>query len=191
MDKSLIRGSWHIGLSNGRLINLLAFRPCDVDIKIIAHALSMQCRYGGHTRHHYSVAQHSVYVSQMIEESGGTRKEILAGLLHDGSEAYLQDLVRGIKVGIKDDGQMYAKLEDEIQGMIYRKYGVRRFREYHHEIKYWDNRVLGAEIKQLIPAKGPWRRLNQALVPAPIKIKRWSPNQAKKKFLERFHACAS
>jgi hypothetical protein len=65
----------------------------DIQIKDIAHALARLCRYNGHVEHYYSVARHSVLVSEALD---GTGYE-LAGLMHDAAEAYLGDLVRPLK----------------------------------------------------------------------------------------------
>ena len=73
------------------------FRPLDPDpalinIRDIAHALSMEARWNGHTRVFYSVAEHSVRVSLITPA-----KDALWGLLHDASEAYLRDIPSPIK----------------------------------------------------------------------------------------------
>lgn len=76
----------------GRLVNPLRLRPEDIDIRDIAHALSLTCRWGGHCRKHYSVAEHSVYVSWYLPH-----ELKLYGLLHDSTEAYLCDIPRPVK----------------------------------------------------------------------------------------------
>ena len=86
-------------LTNGALpFDLLNPRAEYVLTTDLAHALSLVCRFNGHCAHHYSVAQHSLLVAYIIEKEGGTREEQLAGLLHDGTEAYISDLTRPLKL---------------------------------------------------------------------------------------------
>ena len=63
--------------------------PDDVNIVDIAHSLAMQCRFTGHTKVFYSVAQHSVLVSKLLERRGCDHATVLWGLMHDAAEAYL------------------------------------------------------------------------------------------------------
>lgn len=67
-------------------------RPEEIMLEDIAHALSHQCRWSGHTRVFYSVAEHCVRVSRLCD-----RADALWGLLHDASEAYLVDVARPVK----------------------------------------------------------------------------------------------
>jgi uncharacterized protein len=94
----------------------------DVCIEDIAHALSRICRFGGHSHAHYSVSQHSVLVSRYVEDNGGTRQEILHGLLHDASEAYLGDVVWPLKQAPQMNG--YRELEVLVENCVAMKFGL-------------------------------------------------------------------
>src|ERR1700744_4853571 len=79
----------------GKKFSPLAPRPEDVDIRDIAHALAMKCRFNGHCSPFYSIAEHSVRVSWLLEQQG--KREALWGLMHDAADAYLPDLGAPIK----------------------------------------------------------------------------------------------
>ncbi|HEY1028369.1 MAG TPA: phosphohydrolase [Pseudomonas sp.] len=84
--------------NSARPFDLLNPRAENVITTDLAHALSLVCRFNGHCAHHYSVAQHSLLVAYIIEKEGGMPEEQLAGLLHDGTEAYISDLTRPLKL---------------------------------------------------------------------------------------------
>jgi 5'-deoxynucleotidase YfbR-like HD superfamily hydrolase len=65
----------------------------------------------------YSVAQHSVYVSQQCDPD-----DALAGLLHDASEAYLSDIVRPVKFTAEMEG--YRAIEKRLENAIAEKFGL-------------------------------------------------------------------
>jgi 5'-deoxynucleotidase YfbR-like HD superfamily hydrolase len=79
----------------GRKFYPLAARPEDVDLRDIAHALALKCRFNGHCRTFYSVADHSLRVSRLLEKQ--SRQLALWGLMHDAAEAYLADISGPIK----------------------------------------------------------------------------------------------
>lgn len=66
----------------------------EINIVDIAHSLAMTCRFSGHCRKYYSVAEHSVVVSEL---AGHDEDLARWGLMHDASEAYLPDVARPIK----------------------------------------------------------------------------------------------
>lgn len=133
-------------------------------IEDITHALSMQCRFGGHLSSFYSVAQHSLYCSYLIEDD----KLKLAALLHDASEAYLLDIPRPIKNNLTN----YKEIEHNLMLLIAEKYGF----EYPlpKEVKEVDEIMLQIEWDCLM-----------------IKTKHWQlstmePYTAKEDFLSMF-----
>lgn len=115
-----------------------------IDIADIAHALSNICRFGGHVDRFYSVAQHSVIVSDLVPQ-----EHKLAALLHDASEAYLSDIVSPAK-RILDD---YKKLETKVTWTINRKFGIDTSHEY---IKLADRQALYAEAMTFFGTVDDW-----------------------------------
>lgn len=158
---------------NGEHFHLLEPAPEEIDIEDIAHALANVCRFGGHVKHFYSVAEHSVHVSYLT----GT----LEGLLHDASEAYVADIVSPLKPHLTN----YKDIESRIMNTIANKYGVKW--PVSLDTKDADVAQLKTEARHLLPSKGkdwvldyPSQR-KHGIVP-----RCWTPDQAKMRFLERF-----
>lgn len=78
-------------------------------IQDIAHALSLTCRYNGHSPWFYSVAQHSCILADLADFSYGPKYGVTA-LLHDLSEAYITDLPRPVKLKLPDYEDLEATL---------------------------------------------------------------------------------
>lgn len=74
-------------------VDILKPQAKQIRIDDICHGLAFVCRFNGQTRHHYSVAQHSLIVADIVPQ-----EHKLAGLLHDATEAYLADIARPIKL---------------------------------------------------------------------------------------------
>jgi uncharacterized protein len=68
---------------SGRWVNPFDPDLNQLDAGDIARALANQCRFGGHSRGFYSVAQHSVILSQLVEQRGGDTEETFAALMHE------------------------------------------------------------------------------------------------------------
>jgi len=162
-----------------------------IEIEDIAHALSMQCRYAGHTKQFYSVAEHCCLVSDWVwrklkGEMGHDRRcsTALAALMHDASEAYLVDIPKPIKPYLTN----YAELEQQIEVVVADKYGFEY--PYAKLIKEADVRILLDERAQLFDWSGHDWELPVS-EPLGVHIDALSPQQAKAQFLERFHDYAS
>lgn len=128
----------------GRRIRVLDPSPDQVDIVDIAHALSNVCRFGGMTREHYSVAQHSVLVSANVSE-----EHALAGLLHDAAEAYVGDVVTPLK-RMPAMAAAYLPVEEAWLRAIGERFGVELV-ALPAEVREADLRALLTEKRDLMP----------------------------------------
>lgn len=153
-------------------------RPEDIDIADIAHALSLLCRFGGHCRVFYSVAEHSVRVSQMPGAIFDPHTA-LAGLLHDASEAYLIDVPRPIKGWLAG----YREIESRLQGAIFERYGLPF--SAGDWVKHFDEVLLATEARDLMGAHCLTRwKLHAA--PMAETVVPWTAGDAERAFLSRF-----
>lgn len=147
-----------------------------IDLEDIAHALSMSCRFTGHTKFHYSIAQHSVLVSYLAGA-----EHAFAGLLHDASEAYLSDISSPIKrssVFVE-----YKEIEKVLQSAIYTKFGLPV--DEHPSVKKADVTALCIEANSLFNQKHKdW--VMPTSFPS-VTIQKLTPEEAKEQFLKRFN----
>lgn len=150
-------------------------RAEDIDIRDIAHALSNICRFTGHTRWFYSVAQHSVIASHHCEDP-------MWALLHDASEAYLCDIARPLKRS--PEFSAYRNAESRMMQVIAERF-VLPWPEPAF-IKQIDLVMLATERRDLMPhPPRPWLSIEN-VKPLAQGIQPWSPARAEFEFLDRF-----
>lgn len=171
-------GGW-MQTRSGRAYHYENPQQDEIQIGDIAHGLSNLCRFGGHTAHFYSVAEHSVLVSLVVESTHP--EHAFAALMHDATEAYVIDVPRPLKHLL---GAVYAGLEAKAWAAICLKYGINPF--LHECVKAADNAVLLAERDVLLerPAKA-WNWAEN-IKPAEVAINCWIPRIARDIFIERF-----
>lgn len=157
----------------GKYVDPLKLRAADICIEDIAHHLSLFCRYVGACPYHYSVAQHSLYVSELMARKHPGRMMALAGLLHDASEAYLGDMASPVKhnPGLK----FYCDVEHETGLMIFCVFGLDP--KLMDLTKPADDEVFFAETRTWWDDTG---------LPRAVEVTPMTPVQAEAAFLSRF-----
>lgn len=173
--------SWFMTYT-GRHVNLVTPALEDIVLDDIAHALSNICRFGGHTAQHYSVAQHSVLVSTIVEP-----EHALAGLLHDAAEAYLGDVIAPLKGRLPG----YLALEHMWVALIGKRFGLIDAERSADDIKRADRIALLTERRDLrgdVPlwSMGTWEVDGYGLAPLPERLVPLTPPAAEALFLSRF-----
>jgi hypothetical protein len=157
----------------GRQFFPLEPRPGDIDVGDIAHSLAMQCRFNGHCRRFYSVAEHSVRVSRILE--GRAR---LWGLLHDAAEAYISDLPRPLKATAPG----FRAAEDRLLEVIVTRFGLEW--PMPPAVAHADDVLLATEMRDLMaPSPTPWPLEAAPLAATIVPV---DHDEAEKLFLERF-----
>ena len=151
-------------------------RAEEVDIRDVAHALSMTCRYGGHCLRFYSVAEHSVHVARWLQAHyGDLPAVVLKGLLHDAPEAYLTDVPRPIKGSLIG----YKEIENRLWTVIANMHGMSD--AMPAEVHEADGRILADEMAQNMTLADP-----DCIDPLGVRLEFWTPEQAEAEFLATY-----
>lgn len=157
--------------------------PDDIRLEDVAHVLSMLCRYNGHTKRFYSVAEHCCHMADHVLKNGGGARLALTALHHDDAEYIIGDMARPIKVTMPN----FKALEDKIDKAVSEKFGT--IWPLPAEIKKLDSRIIndekGAVMNQTTVDWGT-DRLN------PLGAKFWNvagrfPWIVRKRWLRRHH----
>lgn len=166
-------GGW-IQTYTGKQFWPLDPRPEEVCIEDIAHALSNTCRFAGHCKNFYSVAEHSVLVSLVVPP-----EDALAGLLHDATEAYLLDIPTPIKKCLDNYGlaeqRLWLAIADAFDLNLDLPVAVHRA----------DHSILLAEKEQIMNSPPADWRIKDG-TPAAVTIGCVSPSVAEEMFLIRY-----
>ena len=118
-----------------------------VDIRDIAHALSLICRGNGQVKSFFSVGQHCINAAKEAIARGYSNRVILACLLHDAGESYLSDVPRPLKPSMPE----YVRTEEHLLDLIYEKYlGYKLDEEEQSLVKSIDNDLLYYDLKKLL-----------------------------------------
>lgn len=178
-QKNIYMGNGWIRTANGKF----DIENPEFDIWDIGYALGMNCRYNGHTKGFYSVAEHSVKVMQTMDILGIGNP--LEGLLHDATEAYLTDIPAPFKQYLPD----WKKLDKTIDTALREHF---KLGEPTGECKRADWYLLFIEAQDLIQGNGGdfqdpngYREMALALAKAypTLRPECWEPADATRRFM--------
>jgi uncharacterized protein len=141
--------------AHGRPFNLGSPRADEIWLEDIAHQLAMINRFNGATTRPYSVAEHCILVSQILEtELGVTDPHAqLAALMHDAHEIYFGDVISPVKHYMGEGAQV---LEWSLMAKVQERYGLKTANRAHHdEIRRADLIALATERRDLMHPLAP------------------------------------
>jgi len=153
------------------------------DIGAIAHSLSLICRFVGQCKKFYSVAEHSILVSRIMEDMG--LGDPMEGLMHDGVESVLADVPRPAKQMLKD----YKALDKALDATLRKQFALPEVMT--EGCVKADSIALAIEARELMPNKGADYDLSDDVLLAARKstymIVGWTSEDARGRFMTRMH----
>ena len=124
---------------NGVIVNLFEPDPNDILLTDIAHGLAFTCRWNGHTKTYFSVAEHCCMMHDLVPDDLK-----LTALFHDCEEAYWGDIIKPLKNLLPLE--IRNKMES-FRAMIFEKFGVK---EICKEVDKCDFQMLQWDLDNLI-----------------------------------------
>lgn len=160
-------------------------RADNVDPIDIAHALSLKCRYTGHCEFFFSVAQHSVLLSDYMLHQDAPIVDIRWALMHDASEAYLPDVAGPIKRHISG----FCEIEDRLLEVIAERFGLPWPKNPYianlDRLFYWRERMVLLKDVEWISLQQAREEVSEEMISV-VPIEEWTPQRAKFEFSARF-----
>lgn len=152
-----------------------------IDVIDIAHALSFNCRYGGHCITFFSVGEHCCRLYDAVEEDLRPM-----ALMHDSSEAYLLDMPSNLKRELFPE---YRVVEQALLEVILKKYGVPPLTsDQQSRFKVFEYRLLATEVRDLMSSSEEWYLPEE---PFEERIVPLTPSLVETQFLHRFYRAVS
>lgn len=167
---------------SGRKFYPLDPRGEDIVVEDIGHALSNLCRFTGHVKEFYSVAEHCLRVSLLLEDQGYNNRIQLGGLLHDASEAYLSDISTPVKCDSLLAG--YRAAEHQLELVIADALDCPEI--FEGAVKRADTTLLVTEARDVL-CQGFYESFKPMAHPLNEVVFPMGPELARAKFLDRYH----
>lgn len=167
---------------SGREVDVLNPRPEDFCIEDIAHSLSQLCRFTGHTNRFYSVGEHCLNVSYLVDTSRTDPETAFWGLLHDVHEAFIGDISTPVKRAF---GPMVTRIEAGIDAALFQWLGWTPTTVARSRVKFMDHAIVHYEWRALMPMPAP-KGLGIIDVDEPKLLPMGSPYQVAQTFCGEF-----
>lgn len=140
----------------------------DIDPRDIAHSLAHLCRFNGHTKTFYSVAQHSCLVADLVPP-----EHRLSALLHNAAEAYIGHMIDPVKQCV----MLYQEIERLHWEKICKRFNIDL--QLPESVRNADRIVTATERRDLIKYSDPAGRSNTQNSPMNRTIRPWSIQKAR------------
>lgn len=137
-----------ISTHTGRSFRPLDPAPDQIALADLAHGLSNVCRGAGQTAFFYSVALHSIHVTEELARNDESERVQFYGLLHDAPEAYITDVPSPLKRHLPG----FRAIEDDIQNAVWAAFDVEPpSADEYRAVKRADRALGQYELPELFP----------------------------------------
>lgn len=165
----------------GRVISLVNPNPDDIVLNDVCQGLAFECRYAGQIPYFYSVAEHTMIVTQLAPDPLKP-----AAIVHDFSEAFIKDVISPLKSLLPD----YKELERIWMRAICQRFNVHP--EALEAVKEYDKAAFEMEYEFFYNSRH--NRINQPkpkyectylgsdLSMKSVEFNFWNPYEAYNKF---------
>lgn len=168
-------------IRSGNYFDFLQPEQRKFTIEDIAYALSNICRFGGHTKEFYSVAQHSVLASHIVSDPF----DKFPALMHDAAEAFIGDVTKPLKNLLPD----LQAIEKRVEKAVFDQFGITM--PLPKSVKIADLVLLATEQRDLMPFHDDTWPSIADVTPLAMTIEPLGPQEAYDVFMQRYHELVS